>query len=714
MDQLPTSHKFSPLSWKLYVEYSTRISSAALDHQSGTEKAALDSLFKLFVLTREEISKNPSESEFGLKCCTLLNGNYRSFLAKWHRNLEQDKLLSRDSQRQFRGELEALRQELNEFCKTLNPAHAGHNPGSNAQHARKFNEADLSWGLQDEIARGVEEKYWQKGDEGRGEPCNLTAVALSGGGIRSATFCQGVLTALSRKGVLQNLNYLSTVSGGGYLGALIVSHKANFGPDCPLFPLGEKNIISENPAFRSIRQHSQYFTEPGWSKILATTGIGILRSLAYLAVPPSTVAIFFLAGHLTVPNLPFWLVLTFLVTVVSFLWLCICAATELLTENRAARLLASLCGKPALLTFVLSSMSALCLGELQLAAWTPVWLVPLLGIGALIISFVSINLWSPYAYYKSVLQGNYCTTAGMVADWPDLEKASPYPLFNVAVNLPGSKNPSLLFRRTDFGLITKDYWGSNLLGLHPRENSSHLSLSDAMAISGAAVAPYMGTYRLIAGQLLALLNFRVSKWVPNPDPKKSGWMWPPLISLQEILGSFHENSRWVNLSDGGHAENLGIYQLLKRRCKYIVAIDAEADPQREFSSLLLLNQYAKIDLNTEIKCNLDDLRLDGKYSRSHHALWEIKYPGEHKGYLLYIKSSMTGDESEFIRDYQRRHPEFPQQSTAEQLFTEDQFEAYRALGEHVGNDLFRDDLIDKTNPPTSTESFFRQLSEKLL
>ena len=56
---------------------------------------------------------------------------------------------------------------------------------------------------------------------GEGPSDNKWGLALSGGGIRSATFCFGLLTALSRNGLLARFDLLSTVSGGGYIGAML-------------------------------------------------------------------------------------------------------------------------------------------------------------------------------------------------------------------------------------------------------------------------------------------------------------------------------------------------------------------------------------------------------------------------------------------------------------------------------------------------------------
>ena len=67
---------------------------------------------------------------------------------------------------------------------------------------------------------------------------------------------------------------------------------------------------------------------------------------------------------------------------------------------------------------------------------------------------------------------------------------------------------------------------------------------------------------------------------------------------------------------------------------------------------------------------------------------EIIYPQNQKGILLYIKSSITGDENDYIVDYKRRFPTYPHETTADQLFSEEQFEAYRALGFHAVNEVF--------------------------
>ena len=128
---------------------------------------------------------------------------------------------------------------------------------------------------------------------------------------------------------------------------------------------------------------------------------------------------------------------------------------------------------------------------------------------------------------------------------------------------------------------------------------------------------------------------------------------------------------------------MAIYPLLKRKCKFIVAVDGESDPDMTFQGLVTLMRFARIDMGIEIDINLDKLRKNKRgLSEEHWSLGEIAYANNEVGQLLYIKLSLSGDEPEYIRSYRSHHPEFPHESTADQFFSEVQFEAYRALGEH--------------------------------
>jgi hypothetical protein len=293
---------------------------------------------------------------------------------------------------------------------------------------------------------------------------------------------------------------------------------------------------------------------------------------------------------------------------------------------------------------------------------------------------------------------------------------APYHIVNTALNLQGSDDPMLRDRGSDFFMFSKLYYGGHRTGYCEtgllEKVFPQMDLPTAMAISAAAASPNAG--RATSGPLVALmtlLNVRLGYWVPHPrrlyqwlstrnitHPKViDRWKWriPPWALLLEMRSKVSEKGKWVNLSDGGHMENLAVYELLRRRCKYIICGDGEADPTLTFGGLAILMRSARIDMGIEIEILLDDLRL-GKDDKSgqHAALGRISYPplkkgGEsEQGWLLYIKSSFTGDEDETMQEYRAKSPDFPHESTADQFFDEGQFESYRALGFHMADGLF--------------------------
>jgi hypothetical protein len=262
-----------------------------------------------------------------------------------------------------------------------------------------------------------------------------------------------------------------------------------------------------------------------------------------------------------------------------------------------------------------------------------------------------------------------------------------------------------------------------------------LTAGSAMAISGAAASADMGSATIKPlTPTLAILNIRLGYWVTNPRivagamiKSLIAWFFAKLYFLNELLGLLTESSATVYLTDGGHIENLGVYELLRRRCKLIIAVDAEADPEMTYGALLTLQRYARIDQSIRIDLPWAAVR-DATHDASaeiaktggvtpasaphgpHCALGTIYYPrktqtdpqhepeSESTGLLLYIKSSLTGDENDYIVDYKRRNPTFPHETTADQFFTEEQFEVYRALGFHAVNSAFKGADIVAMNP----------------
>jgi predicted acylesterase/phospholipase RssA len=295
---------------------------------------------------------------------------------------------------------------------------------------------------------------------------------------------------------------------------------------------------------------------------------------------------------------------------------------------------------------------------------------------------------------------------------------TPYHLINTALNIQGSKYVNRRGRNADFFLFSPKFIGSSATQYVRTEEFEDavkgFDLATAMAISGAAGSSNMGASSIAPLALtLAILNVRPGYWLVNPrrlaDDRTPASVFTSVFDqfyfLQRMLGLMKESSNSIYVTDGGHIENLGVYELLRRRCQVIIAVDAEADPEMSFHSFVTLQRYASIDLDVLIDLPWDQIRdatrpaskkivksgrLSPKAARRgpHCAVGEISYPEGRKGTLLYVKSSITGDENDYILDYKRRFPNYPHETTGDRLFSDEQFEVYRALGFHAVSEVF--------------------------
>jgi hypothetical protein len=130
---------------------------------------------------------------------------------------------------------------------------------------------------------------------------------------------------------------------------------------------------------------------------------------------------------------------------------------------------------------------------------------------------------------------------------------------------------------------------------------------------------------------------------------------------------------------------MGLYELVRRKCRHIVLCDAEEDENSSCNGLANAIRRCRIDFGVEIVLVVDPITQKDdktKYSKQHLVKGTIWYPGDQEpsGTIVYIKTALTGDESVDIREYFIDNPAFPQQSTADQFFDESQFESYRKLG----------------------------------
>jgi hypothetical protein len=246
------------------------------------------------------------------------------------------------------------------------------------------------------------------------------------------------------------------------------------------------------------------------------------------------------------------------------------------------------------------------------------------------------------------------------------------------------------------------------------------------AISGAAVSTGLGHRSSLGFSILAwLINARLGYWwLPaekmSSQRRDGSWKTFDLVQ-QELTGGFYgqRGLRW-NLSDGGHFENTGVYELLRRRAALIVCSDNGADPEYRFNDVQNLVRRARIDFGAEIEF-LDEPGLarfvtsmkegvtdvgpyfgtleqfrDATTRADRCALVaRVRYaadPGAielaREALLIVVKPTVPQFAPLDVKLYARTRPTFPQQPTGDQFFDEGQWESYRKLGLEIGVRLF--------------------------
>lgn len=327
--------------------------------------------------------------------------------------------------------------------------------------------------------------------------------------------------------------------------------------------------------------------------------------------------------------------------------------------------------------------------------------------------------------------------ASSPADERTAATGSPNPplhVINVALNLVGGRNLAWQERKAESFTVTALHAGSPFTGYRrtspargdadrsavntlaavttqrakPRlyGDDRGLSLGTAMTISGAAANPSMGYHSSPAVTfLLTLFNARLGWWLGNPGPagRKTFDRAAPRLTagliVRELFGLTNDRAHYVQLSDGGHFDNLGLYEMVLRRCKYIVVVDASGDASCGFDDLGNSIRKIRIDLGVPVDFEgpmhihaRGKSLTPGDVAR-YWAVAKIRYscvdaePGEraedYDGTLIYVKPTFYGTEPRDVCTYANDHPTFPHEATADQFYTESQFESYRALGSYV-------------------------------
>ena len=493
---------------------------------------------------------------------------------------------------------------------------------------------------------------------------NKFGIAMSGGGIRSATINLGILKTLNLFKILEKADYLSTVSGGGYTGAYVQATLKDNAAKAATASLGGSlkdkayGQLFDEGKLEHLRNYGDYFI-PGQSKLQKTwntliLAIGFLVSWAMSLISPAAVVIFiylvykiiasfspindqgfFLnasnpANHIMAYLTPALVALGSVMAVhlVSNLWLNFGLNVSKIF-NKIESLIAM---------FIVAFLAIVGFITLDLAGhWSneEIWLAVLAAAGVFAAGFfLNPNALSFHRFYRKQLADAFLwrtnafsnmplkevfyldqPASNMQANQPEqLGCLAPYPLINTCLNLqnPGGDEKFKGAKASDYFLLSPLFCGSklsNYVKTAEFPGYQKMTLPAALTISAAAVNPGMGIYsNKFLSILMTLFNARLGFWVNNPLARKRStlpawatyFVWWPTYFFKELLGKIGTTNRKLNISDGGHIENLAVYELLRRRCKLIIAVDAGADPTFSFADLENLSIRARNELGVDI------------------------------------------------------------------------------------------------------------------
>lgn len=281
----------------------------------------------------------------------------------------------------------------------------------------------------------------------------------------------------------------------------------------------------------------------------------------------------------------------------------------------------------------------------------------------------------------------------------------------------------------------EDFSGGPLTGylstdaLQTAAGDGVLTLPAMMAIAGAAFSPLMGRTTRPGWRLLfALFDVRLGVWLPNPRclgsyltareirsfeseenpdglPRtlqpgrvpihrfasgrpparvlRPGWSY----ALREAFGLNSLRLPYVYVTDGGHFENLGLVELLRRGCTQIVCFDASEDGKHPLTALGQAIALARDELGVDISIDSKPIwpgsahdPEDARFVQSMVAQGSITYPNGREGRLIFVKNHLPVDAPRDVLSYAETDHNFPFDTTLNQFFDDQRFDAYRELG----------------------------------
>ncbi len=308
--------------------------------------------------------------------------------------------------------------------------------------------------------------------------------------------------------------------------------------------------------------------------------------------------------------------------------------------------------------------------------------------------------------------------------WGSDTPPGPYHIVNTNVVLVDSKTRTFFIRGGDNFILSPLYCGSQATGWRQTEEfmGGSMTLATAMAISGAAANPNAGvggvglTRNPLVSLLMALLNLRLGYWAANPNLEKEKKQRPNHFdSAKYELGlgnlGYQEKLPFIQLSDGGHFENLAVYELIRRRMKVIVVCDGGADKDFSFSDLQITLRRINTDFGARIefgdrdkpdndtnkpkRLTPQDDHIAGypkgvKLADQGYIVGDITYADGTTGTLIFLKTTLIPGLRVELMGYKGANPDFPDQTTADQFFDDEQFEAYRELGYTIAKEMIND------------------------
>jgi hypothetical protein len=384
---------------------------------------------------------------------------------------------------------------------------------------------------------------------------DTVGLALSCGGVRSASFGLGVIQGLARTGLLNHIDYVSSLGGGAYIAGSLV-----------------------------IQAQRGKLAEPGM----------LLRNR--LPPPPAT-------GMIWLRNITLHLVAVGMITAAAFAF-----------------------------------------------EYQQPWMVhqTLLWVGIALLVLARTPMLSLNSFLRK-----HIVRAYLGSDCPlrALDDRLIYPLFE------GKSGPAPF-------LLSPRFCGPNA----EFEPTFRISLAEAIVASGPPPDRH-GEPVMVPEAILVLVVLAGVK------------------SVVKFLFNMDEtSSRLIAVDEGKLFDPLGVYPLIQRRCRFIIACDGTHDPRLSMDGLANVIRRCRADLGVSIDISLGGFvipRMGDGLARRHYELGVIHYPDDMIGMLLYLKPSLTGDESADVRQYARSHPEFPSADKSSGDFDDAEFLSYRQLGEHV-------------------------------